>query len=80
MRISNVNKEGEITNVYFDNGVWVGLYKEEGLWEFQIGDDDDSYLSGGFVLDGGVVIDYDGVFELPEEVEKALRHFYKIDL
>lgn len=77
MVILSRNKEyqfGEcIENFYFDNDVWVGIRKLEGIWEYQESDDDETYLSGGFVVDGNSVIDYDGCFEIPREVVMALR-------
>ncbi len=70
-----------VDNFYFDNNVWVGIRKSEGIWEYQEGDDDETYLSGGYVVDGNSVIDYDGCFELPREVEAALRELgYSIEL
>ena len=70
-----------VENFYFDNNVWVGIRKSEITWEYQEGDDDETYLSGGYVVDGNSVIDYDGCFELPREVETALRGLgYSIEL
>lgn len=62
-----------IENFYFNTNVWVSIRKSEGNWEYQEGDDEETYQSGGFVVDGNSVIDYDGCFEIPREVEKALR-------
>lgn len=85
MVILSRNRESQsgkyVDNFYFDSGVWVGIRKSEGLWEYQEGDDDETYMSGGYVVDGNSVIDYDGCFELPREVENALRELgYMIEL
>jgi len=81
MSITSRNIEGAIHNTYFDNDVWVGITPSEQTWEYQKGDDEDTYTSGGYVLDGCTVIDYDGCFELPKEVMLALREeSYDLDL
>lgn len=78
---TRVKELGEyVENFYFDTGVWVGIRKTEGIWEYQEGDDDETYQSGGFVVDGNSVIDYDGCFEIPREVEATLRELgYRIE-
>lgn len=60
-------------NFYFSDDSWVGLTPSEGLWEFIKADDEDSYISGGYQVDGGCVVDYDGCFELPVHVVRAFR-------
>lgn len=69
--------DGNTTEFNFDNGAWVTIYNgghtEEGCWEFQENlYDDNSYISGCISFHGNVVEDYDGCFELPEEVKYAL--------
>lgn len=54
----------------FDNGVSVSIFDYE-VWEYYR-EYDDEYMSGGFEVDNNVVVDYDGVSELPEEVQAAL--------
>lgn len=81
MKITSVNKEGNLHNVYFDNGVWVGLNFKDESWEYEDENDEESYCSGWLGLDGNTLIDYDGCFELPGEVIEAVEYFeYKIDL
>ena len=78
--VEKVNEQGghEYT---FDNGAWVCITPGEGTWEYQKGDDEDTYISGGYVVDGCTVIDYDGCFELPKEVAIALTaKGYMLDL
>lgn len=82
-----IEKKTELGYEYkFDNGVWVRLLPEDGhecgSWEFQ-GDEEDeeTYMSGGYTLDGNTVYDYDGCFELPAEVIIAMADYgYNIDL
>ena len=70
--MENVNGE-KVVNFYFDEKlIWVGIWKSTWSWEYQEDDDDESYLSGNFVVDGCCVIDYDGCYELPESVCLAL--------
>lgn len=79
LTITNCKKEQvngqDYHNFYFSDGSWVGLTPSEGLWEFMEDDDDDedSYISGGYQVDGGCVVDYDGCFQLPVHVVKAFR-------
>ena len=75
------NVEDGIHNFYFEDEEWVGITPSSHSWEYQEGDDDDSYISGNYVTDGNTVIDYDGSFELPTQVILALSEFgYDIDL
>jgi hypothetical protein len=69
-------------NFKFDNGAWVCIWPEDESWEFQSDEDDEeSYMSGGYELDGNTVEGYDGCFELPKEVQTALEDYgYKLDL
>lgn len=59
----------------FDNGAWVKLDidGEYGSWEYQEDDDEETYMEGGIWFDGKHIEDYDGCFELPEEVKVALK-------
>lgn len=51
------------------------------IWEYADEDDEeDSYVSGTFVLEGDTVIDYDGVFELPIMVRYFLGSHYLLDI
>lgn len=51
------------------------------IWEYADEDDEeDSYVSGTFVLEGDTVIDYDGVFELPILVRIFLGSHYHLDI
>ncbi len=59
----------------FDNGAWVCLSIDEefGSWEHQSDEDDEeTYSSGSLWVDGKVLTDYDGCYQLPKEVEVAL--------
>lgn len=51
------------------------------IWEYADEDtEDDSYVSGIFVLEGDTVIDYDGVFDLPVLVRHLLGIHYFLDI
>ena len=80
MQLSSRNIENNCHNFYFDNGTWVGITPDDETWEYQEGDDEETYSSGCFILEGKTVIDYDGCFELPKEVVLALATEYDIDL
>lgn len=67
-------------NFYFDNEVWVGITPEKGTWEYQKGDDEETYMSGSFLVDGNTIYDYDGCYELPNEVIIAFSQDYQMDL
>ena len=59
----------------FDNGAWVSLDVdgEYGSWEYQEDEDDEeTYNEGGLWFEDKELVDYDGCFELPEEVKLAL--------
>ena len=81
-RNEEVNFGEKVHNFYFDeNDTWVGISPSSGSWEIQDGEDDETYMSGGYVVDGNTVIDYDGCYELPAAVILALSEFgYDIDL
>ena len=67
---------------WFDNGSWVRLTPDEETWEFQ-GDEEDpeTYMCGGYSVEGNKVWDYDGCFELPSEVFIAMSDYgYDIDV
>lgn len=80
MKITNQEKKDGVENIYFDTQEWVAINKAEGIWEYQKGDNDESYISGGFVVDGSTVIDYDGCFELPKAVILSLAQFYDMEI
>jgi len=80
MTLTKRETEGSIEYFLFDTDAWVAVHKEEGLWECQDGEDIDSYQSGGFVVDNGTVVDYDGCYGLPESVISALSLLYKMDI
>lgn len=57
---------------------WVSIDPENETWEYQDGEDSESYVSGNFYVEINskselVVVDYDGCYELPEAVKKALE-------
>ena len=69
----------------FDNGAWVRIFiddSESGSWEYQSDEDDEeTYSEGGLWFEDKWLADYDGCYELPEEVEMAIKELvYKIDL
>lgn len=73
------------TKFKFANGVEVEIAPKECLWEYyrpaSNDYDDDDYLTGIFVVENNCVIDYDGCFDLPVEVQKCLKHLgYELDL
>lgn len=60
----------------FDNGAEVVLFLQLGSWEYsQNPDDVDDYLCGTFEVENNAIIDWDGCFDLPEEVVLAFNHF-----
>jgi hypothetical protein len=67
-------------NVY-DNGVWVAVDKLNGTWEYMQNNDGDTYMSGGYEVEGHTVVAYDGAYELPIEVIDLMKDLgYIIDL
>ena len=80
MKITKTEMKDGVDNFYFDTEEWVAIDKSEGLWEYQECEDEESYLSGGFVVDGCTVIDYDGCYELPEAVRMALSQQFVMDV
>lgn len=80
--IKNIDPEEGPANLelHFINGVNVTIDFSHQTWEYDEDNDEDSYLSGIYVLDDDTVIDYDGCYELPKEVMFVLGKFYKLDL
>jgi len=75
------NKHNEFR---FDNGAWVRIIlkedSEDGSWEFQSDEDDEeTYSEGCLLFENKELIDYDGCYELPKEVEMAVNELgYKV--
>lgn len=65
----NRSKNNSEVECIFENGVSVTIFDFE-VWEYYR-ESDDTYL-WGFITEDNVVVDYDGVFELPEEVQSTL--------
>lgn len=72
MKPSNHTTKEDAEEFWFGS-VWVSIDSDLCGWQFQELDDDESYLSGCLLSDGGVVYDYDGCSELPKEVIWALK-------
>ena len=75
---------GNDTEFWFDWDVWVRievapdyiLTLDGGGWEYQEGEDEDTYWAGNWWCDEDdpkYVIDYDGISELPRAVIQALE-------
>ena len=67
------------------DGSFCSIDTDNGTWEYQEdADDDDTYVSGSFITDDrdeDLVVDYDGIDELPKGVIAALiASGYKLDL
>ena len=62
----------------YDNhrvGKWVTYIREDGDKEHRGYFEHDDYGEGGGIwFTDWELVDYDGVYELPEEVEKAIKH------
>jgi len=57
-------------------GVWVEIWKNEsrGICSAEIYDDDqEEYAEIGLWIEDGELVDYDGVFEMPQEVCDLLK-------
>lgn len=75
-----LESENGIASYWFDNGAWARVDMGEGWpmidygsWEFQADEHDaETYMEGGLWIEGEQVVDYDGCYELPEEVKMAL--------
>jgi hypothetical protein len=63
----------EYAHLFFDCQTWEYMSDE---------DDNKTYVCGTYQLneEGTVVVDYDGVFELPALVRELLEGFYKVSL
>jgi len=77
MKITESKKVNERTTEFkYDNGAWVSVCtdKEDGSWEYQWDEDDEeTYSEGGLWFEDKTLTDYDGCYELPEEVKMALK-------
>lgn len=51
---------------------WYQIDTINQCWEYQPTDDEESYMSGNFYLEGKTVIDYDGCFDLPQTIKDGL--------
>lgn len=76
MKVTSTEDVGAVRYYHFDNGADVTLelpFEESSGWELY-NSVDDEYSEGRLWFDNGVLVDYDGVFGLPDEVYEALRH------
>ncbi len=82
MKISEKTIKNGAHEFKFEGGAWVKLDidGEYGSWEFQEDEDDEeTYSEGGLWFEGMELVDYDGCFELPEEVAAAIKELgYKV--
>ena len=87
MKITEKKVRNERSTEYkFDNGAWVCVYTgyEDGTgsWEYQSDEDDEeTYSEGGLWFEDKTLVDYDGCYELPEEVVMAVTELgFNVDL
>jgi len=79
MKITETLKVSERTTEFkFDNGAWASVYIDtedgDGSWEYQSDEDDEeTYSEGGLWFEGKELVDYDGCYELPQEVAMAVK-------
>ena len=84
MKIVEKKKAEKSTEFKFENGAWVKIHHmdgEYGSWEYQEDEEDEeTYSEGGLWFEDKKLVDYDGCYELPEEVKLALDDFgYKFE-
>lgn len=76
MRVNCTEDVGAIRYYYLDNGAIVTIelpLEDYSGWDlFNVKDDE--YAEGRLWFESGVLVDFDGVYSLPEEVYEALRH------
>lgn len=82
MHIVDTECKNDHWSYLFDNGIEVSIWPLYESWEFcDTTDEANSYCSGCYMSDHGEIYDYDGVFELPQEVKTALIEFgYTLNL
>jgi len=90
MKVTEKKTIESITEFKFDNGAWARIVIrtetgsfETGSFEYQedVNDDGESYEEGGLWFNDKTLEDYDGVFELPEEIKVALKQLgYELDI
>lgn len=71
-------RDNRSTEFKFDNGAWACVYAGyedgDGSWEYQSDEDDaETYSEGGLWFEDKTLVDYDGCYDLPEEVQLALK-------
>lgn len=84
MKIVERKNEDNTHEFKFDNGAWCSICtadRKYGSWEYQEDEDDEeTYSEGGLWFYGKTIEDYDGCYELPEEVQIALKELgYTLD-
>lgn len=85
MKITEKKIKNGAREFKFDNGAWVKLDidGEYGSWEIQENEDDEeTYSEGGLWFEGRDLVDYDGCYELPQEVALAVNElgYHVVDL
>lgn len=76
MKIECMEEVGDKHYFHLDNGVEVMIetpFEDNSGWEYYNAIKDD-YCEGTLWFENEILVDYDGVFGLPEEVYEALRY------
>lgn len=76
MKVTSTEDVRGMRHYILDNGAEVSIelpFEEESGYEFYNALDDD-HAEGSLWFDNGVLVDYDGVYGLSDEVYEALRH------
>ena len=79
----NYDKEKHYTNDNVSVDVFIDTSTSYGYFEYEVeqtekeiqmfGEQESIYVEGGLWFDGNLLIDYDGIDELPEEVIKLIQ-------
>ena len=67
-------KSDDIVEFWFDNESWVRIDLIDEMYEYQSNPKDgETYISGMLQFEDNVLVDYDGCYELPDEVIEAVK-------
>ena len=72
MTIIRRKNEGKNHEFWFNNGAWVNIGEDNASYEYEVNNNENTYIEGSLIIEGRDLIDYDGCYELPKEVELAL--------
>lgn len=64
----------QIFEIHTEKGEWAKLNLKDECWEYQADlNDEETYDEGEIIIEDGIIIDYDGCYELPKLIQEIIK-------